>query len=254
MTFRIYIDESGDHTFNALEDLSRRYLGLTGVVFRKSDYDPSVPERLEWLKRRHLPYDVDFPPVLTRKHIIERKAHFAVLQDEALKSQWENDLVEFLASCPMNVFTVVLDKRAHLDTRRGDSWKPYSHSLGMLLELICGWLNHQEGGYADIIAESRGGVEDRELLAAYVGLRNEGTSSQTAESFKMVYPEQSMAFKRKEHNIAGLQVADILAAEQKTLIVLESGWPLARQVGPFGQRVNEAIRAKARVNWRQALH
>jgi len=54
MTYRVYIDESGDHTYRNVEDLSRRYLGLTGLVIKKTDYNPSIPNSLEALKEELL--------------------------------------------------------------------------------------------------------------------------------------------------------------------------------------------------------
>ena len=59
MSYRVYIDESGDHTFNAVEHPTRRYLGLTAVVFRKADYDQRFLVTWRTSKSRHFPYDVD---------------------------------------------------------------------------------------------------------------------------------------------------------------------------------------------------
>lgn len=36
--YRIYIDESGDHTFHEFEAPDKRYLGLTGVVVEAEYY------------------------------------------------------------------------------------------------------------------------------------------------------------------------------------------------------------------------
>ena len=35
--YRLYIDESGDHTYNKLDTVGHRYLALLGVWFRQSD-------------------------------------------------------------------------------------------------------------------------------------------------------------------------------------------------------------------------
>ena len=37
--WRLYIDESGDHTYKHLDDPDKRYLGVTGVLFDKLRYD-----------------------------------------------------------------------------------------------------------------------------------------------------------------------------------------------------------------------
>ena len=69
----MYIDETGDHRYRQLDQLERRYLGLTGVLINKEYYDKSVPQTLEALKRQFFKYDPDRPPILVRSHIVYRK-------------------------------------------------------------------------------------------------------------------------------------------------------------------------------------
>jgi hypothetical protein len=35
--YRLYVDESGDHAYNRLDEISHRYLALLGVWFRQPD-------------------------------------------------------------------------------------------------------------------------------------------------------------------------------------------------------------------------
>lgn len=91
--WRLYIDESGDHTYKRIDDIDRRYLGLTGVLIRKRYYDNHVQPNLEVLKRELFRYDPDNPPILVRREIIHRRKWFYVLQDGALNEQWEGSLL-----------------------------------------------------------------------------------------------------------------------------------------------------------------
>jgi len=45
--YRLYIDESGDHTYNLLDDPSHRYLALLGVWFRLPDDYQDFADDLE---------------------------------------------------------------------------------------------------------------------------------------------------------------------------------------------------------------
>ena len=73
--------------------------------------------------------------------------------------------------------------------------------------------------------------------AVYQDLRNLGTDAITPTHFKTVYPANELLFGTKEQNIAGLQIADLLAAEQKMLTVLETGGADAYvEISSFGQR------------------
>ena len=115
--WRLYIDESGDHTYRHLDDLDKRYLGVTGVLFNKPRYDKEAQPELEDIKQRIFRYDPDDPPILTRSHIRSHKRWFYVLQDPNLNQQWEEELLRLLESLIpyTQVFTVVIDKKVHLD-------------------------------------------------------------------------------------------------------------------------------------------
>ncbi|MBI2166551.1 MAG: DUF3800 domain-containing protein [Chloroflexi bacterium] len=243
MSYRVYIDESGDHSYKGLDDLSRRYLGLTGVVVLKARYNPYIPNSLESLKIRYFNYDSDNPPILTRKSLIERKSAFGVLRDNKTNAAWEEELLSFLSALPMQVFTIVKDKKEHFDRYADASWNPYDYSLKVLLNRIRGWLKLRKAT-ADIMPESRGTTEDNQLLASYISLRTEDSVYATAAECKAVFPNERLLFKRKDQNIAGLQIADLIAAEQKLLTVQEKGRPLPRNIGEFGEKVNKAIEGK----------
>jgi hypothetical protein len=242
--YRIYIDESGDHTYKRVRDLSRRYLGLTGVVIRKSRYDPAIPAELEQIKRGFFAYDADMPPILTRKDIIKRRGLFRVLLDPAENRRWENTLLDFFRdTLRAQIFTVVIDKEEHQRRYPVDTWNPYAYSLAVLLRRIRGWLR-LAGATADIMPEARGDKEDNQLLAAYVDLRTNGSSWGSGDEYREVFPEGRLLFRRKDQNVAGLQIADLVVAEQKALTIQESGRLLHRAIGPFGRRLNDALATK----------
>ncbi len=242
MTYRLYIDESGDHAYKHVTDLSRRYLGITGVLIKKAHYDDVQPQ-LERLKRKFFKYDADMPPVLVRSQIVKRKSHFGVLREPRVNQEWEESLLDFLRDIRMQVFTVVIDKQVHLERYPVNPWNPYTYGLDVLLSRVKGFLALQ-GSSADVMPESRGSVEDGQVLAAYMKMRAKGTKLCTAEEFRAAFPEERLLFRKKDHNVAGLQIADLAAAEQKLKTLIENGKPVFREPGPFGNRVNEALGPK----------
>lgn len=242
--FRLYIDESGDHTYKKVADLSRRYLALTGVLTRKSNYNPVIPRELERIKQDFFEYDPDMPPILTRKEIIYRKGSFRVLLDPAENTRWENTLIDFYQNfLQSQIFTVVIDKHEHLQQYPMATWNPYTYCLEVLLWRIRGFLKIY-GTTADIIPEARGEKEDNQLLASYIELRANGSRWGAGDDYRAVYPTDRLLFRRKDQNVAGLQIADLVVAEQKALTVQEAGKPLPRAIGAFGQRLNNAIAMK----------
>ncbi len=243
MAYRLYVDESGDHAYKRVADLSRRYLGITGVLIPKAHYADTVQPQLELLKRKFFRYDPDVPPVLVRSHIVKRKSHFGVLREPRVNQEWEESLLDFLRGIRMQVFTVVIDKQVHLQRYPVNPWNPYTYGLDVLLSRVRGFLVLQ-GSSADVMLESRGSVEDGQVLAAYEKMWAGGTKICTAEEFGTAFPEERLLFRKKDHNVAGLQIADIAAAEQKLKTLVEKGNPVFRKPGPFGNRLNEALESK----------
>ena len=244
MDYRVFIDESGDHSYRDLGDEARRFLGLTGVAIRISDYDPAIIHEFEALKAKYFPNYHREPFPLVRRAMVDKKSHFWVLREPGLRKLWDEDLLEFLSQCPMQVFTVVIDKRSHFENYGTSSWNPYNYGLTVLLERIRGWLAHKVSGTADIMPESRGSKEDKALLESYHQVRSVGTQYTSPESFKEVYPVEDLLFRKKSSNETGLQIADLLAHEQKLLTVQESVGRTSASIGEFGAKVNLVISGK----------
>lgn len=60
MRFLLYVDESGDHTYDKLDDISHRDLGLTGIVIETEFYRDEFHSQLEDLKQKHFPHSPDY--------------------------------------------------------------------------------------------------------------------------------------------------------------------------------------------------
>ncbi len=241
--WRLYIDESGDHTYKHIDNLDTRYLGLTGVLIIKEYYDKHIQPKLENLKHRFFKYDPDDPPILIRSAIKHRKRWFYVLQDEELNGKWEEELLNFIGDLNdyAQVFTVVIDKKKHLDNYPSHTFDPYAYSLSVLLNRIRGFLV-KNGEQADIIAESRGKVEDQQIKKAYLDLRKIGSYyGNTGEYYKKAYPKEELVIKRKDNNVAGLQIADVFAFGQKIQTILDNNKPFSRPLGSFTKRLNDVV-------------
>jgi hypothetical protein len=134
--WRLYIDESGDHTYRQLDNLDSRYLGLTGVLFKKNEYDSGIPEQIESLKKRHFRYDPDKPPILVRSQIRYRKNAFGVLRDPSRNDLWERDVLALFEGLNAQIFTVVMDKKVHIEKYPVQTFDPYTYSLSVLLFVV----------------------------------------------------------------------------------------------------------------------
>ena len=242
ISWRLYIDESGDHTYKKVDDLDKRYLGLTGVLIDKTRYDNNIQLDLEQLKRSIFRYDPDDPPILVRSLIRGRKRWFYVLQDTSLNSKWEQSILSYLNNLIgyAQIFTVVMDKKQHLGKYPFETFDPYLYCLIVLLNRVRGYLQIKKG-QADVLAESRGHNEDNKIKTVYSTLLNKGPNKPTygkASEYRAVFPKYDLMVKRKDQNIAGLQIADVLAHGQKLLTILENNKPLPRPISAFGSQIN----------------
>ena len=238
--YRLYIDESGDHTYRQVDQLDRRYLGITGVLIGSAHYRDEAQPGLENLKRRHFTYDPDAPPVLVRSHLVRRRGPFWRLRDPGRRAAWDNDLLDFIRRADIRVFTVVIDKYSHLSEYGSAAFNPYAYSLQVLLTRVRGLLHHQLGSAAsDVMVESRGAREDSQLESAYRRFQDEGDEWLTSADVRAAFPNPLMS-RRKDLNVAGLQIADLLANPLKMTCVEREGLPMHAPLSTFSKRIVEA--------------
>lgn len=92
--YRLYVDESGDHTYKNLHITERRYLGLVGCSFDLEEYQRAFQPRLDNLKARYfLQRDPDEPVILHREDIVNKRGPFRVLLDRAVEAEFNRDLL-----------------------------------------------------------------------------------------------------------------------------------------------------------------
>lgn len=241
---RLYIDETGDHRYKQLDKLESRYLGLTGLLFNKEYYDTIVPQALESLKKQFFKYDPDIPPILVRSQIIYRKHGFGVLVNKELNQKWEQAVLALLKDLQAEIFTVVIDKKVHIENFPLETFDAYVYTLAVLLWRVRGYLNYH-GWQADIMAEARGKVEDARIQRAFSYIRQNGfTNYGTAEGYCQAFPEPELKFRTKDHNVAGLQLADLIAYGQKVKTLVDRNRPYHKPASPFTIMLNNVIEPK----------
>ncbi len=239
--FRCYIDESGDHTWELLADPARRYLCLLGCWFKGADYRQFHAD-LEQLKQEHLPHNPDEPLVLHRSDILNAKGQFWRLADPVVRRDFDHSLLALCERARFLMTAVVIDKAALLE-RYPTPAHPYHLALGFLLQRYCGYLNHTSR-VGDVMAESRGGAEDRLLKDSYQLVYQRGAWQHwRAAFFQTALTTKELKLKPKSHNIAGLQLADILAHPVKQAVLCEEG-RLPEGLAGFAQQLVETVRPK----------
>jgi hypothetical protein len=207
--YRLYLDESGDHVYRRLQEERHRYLCLSGCWFRGDDYR-ALHAALEAFKQKHLPHNPDEPIVLHREDIVNRRRAFWRLRDGAAREAFDAELLQLIADADFKVVAVVIDKAAVQANYPSSPAHPYHLAMGFMLQRFCGYLN-QANRVGDVMAESRGGREDRLLKDSYARIYDRGMWYRSGDFFRQALATGELKVKPKKANIAGLQLADLLS-------------------------------------------
>lgn len=233
--FRLFIDEVGHASMKAADHPNERYLSLTGVIMRIQHEAESLKPQLDAIKRRIFGTT---EIVLHRTEIVYRRAPFHCLEDQQIRAQFDDDLLALLESSSYRVITVVIDKLEH--KKRYLRWQayPYHYCLMALLERYVLWLE-LANSCGDVMAESRGRKENKQLTESFARLYARGTDYVADKMFQRRLSTKELKLRNKQANIAGLQLADLIAnPSMRALICEREGIKMNAE---FGIRVVEIL-------------
>jgi hypothetical protein len=219
--FRIFIDEVGHHDLKSSDDDNERFLSLTGVIMRLSYETGEFTAALNKVKQEIFGRpDV----VLHRRHLMDAlEPPYHLLKDMRVRERFNELILELLASATYRVFTVVIDKKEH--KKRYAVWRfhPYHYCLTVTLERYVQWLSRVKVA-GDVMVESRGKKENMQLERAFRHIYENGTEHVPRRLFQEQLTSQEIKIKPKAANIAGLQIADLIAnPSRRDLICEKSG-------------------------------
>jgi hypothetical protein len=160
------------------------------------------------------------------------------LRDPAIRRAFDQDLLNLLQSLDYTVITVVIDKLEHQQRYQVWRFDPYHYGLTVLVERYVFWLKARNA-VGDVMAESRGGKEDRRLKDSFERVYTRGSDFIAPEIFAAHLTSKQLKVKPKSNNIAGLQLADVVAHPSfRATQALREGRPLP---GNFGSRVGQIL-------------
>jgi hypothetical protein len=242
MKFRIYIDEVGNPDISSSEDHNHRFLSLTGVIIDLDHAENVVHPQMEDLKKRYFHSHPDDPVILHRKEILNAKPPFESLKNEKIRDSFDLELLALMAAWNYILITVCLDKKAHKETYQTWRYDPYHYCLAVLLERFVFFLN-RHSCRGDVMAESRGGKEDNRLKASFHRLWESGTEYVEPTQFQSALTSGQLKIKPKRVNVAGLQLADLLAFPSRAEMLHEKNL-FGRDLPKFTRKLLKVLYAK----------
>jgi hypothetical protein len=238
--FRLYPDESGDHVFRDTDTESHRYLCLLGCWLKGAHYQ-AFHRKLETFKQRHIPHNPDEPVILHREDIVNRRRCFWRLRDSQREQAFNSDLLALIMETEFRCVGVVIDKHL-LRTNYPTPAHPYHLALGFMLQRYCGYLNYINR-VGDVLAEGRGGKEDRLLKDSYSYVFERGVWVTDRTFFQRALTSKELKVKPKSANIAGLQLADLLCHTVRRAMLMEKG-RTNQALSPFASELWECVKPK----------
>ena len=218
--YRIYIDETGNHDMTHADDPNQRFLALTEVILEFGYNTLVLQPEMDTIKRQFFQKDPDTPVIFHRKEMMNHRPPFEALRDDGVEKRFNQVILKSLERWQYHVITVVIDKKVHRDQYSVWRYHPYHYCLAVMLERFVLFL-HYGNHRGDVMVESRGGVEDKKLEASYQGLYKNGTDNIPAERWQERLTSHELKVKPKTADIAGLQLADLIAHPSRREILLD---------------------------------
>jgi hypothetical protein len=210
MKYRLYVDEVGNPDLNSSSDENHRFLCLTGIIADLDYVGKSLSPELEALKVKYFGSHPDDPVIFHRKELLGKKPPFSCLKDPQLERDFNFELITKLKEWKYTVLTVIIDKKEHAEKYATWRYDPYHYCQEVLIERYRLFLNVNKA-QGDVMFESRGGKEDMRLKKSFRQIMETGTHNLSASDLKKHLTSNELKVKSKQANIAGLQIADLLA-------------------------------------------
>lgn len=207
----MFIDEVGSesNTWPPTNE-NERYLSLTGVAVSIEHLENWFRPDFDRLRVKHFGSP---PPILHRRKLVHAFPPFEHLKnDQKARNSWGNDFLCFLRKHPFVLFTVTLDRVAWRNKYPRLDLDPYHIITFNMLERYFYFLRAVDAS-GDVFIESRdqGGRRDKKLSAEYRKFYTDGPYDISAADIQSRFCSQKLKIFSKSKDIAGLQLADLLA-------------------------------------------
>ena len=199
----LFLDESGDHNL-INPDPNYLLFVLAGCVISQDLHDQGLVPRLSEFKNKLFgTKDI----VLHYVDYTRNKNGFEKMSGKEFRERFYDGLNKIIAETDFTLISCIVDKIKHKEKYRALAIDPYTLSLEIIIERFVKLLiGSKEKGF--IIAESRGQQLDNELNLAFLDLKIRGTRFLRPKD--IVENIEGFNIKKKEENMAGLQLVDSL--------------------------------------------
>lgn len=200
----MFLDESGDHNLELIDPQYPMFV-LAGVIMEQEYAEGVLEQRMAQFKKELFGRD---DIILHTADITRNRNGFEMMKDAQFRSAFYTRINELIASLDFKIVACAIHKNAHISRYGVAALDPYMLSLDVLVERFCFEIGNLSGG-GIIIAERRDPTLDTQLELAFLNLKVQGTRYlQAAQIQRRI---AGLTPRSKSKNIAGLQLADLVA-------------------------------------------
>lgn len=200
----LFLDESGDHSLTKIDPQYPMFV-LGGIIVEQEYAFGEMTDRVKEFKQELFGRD---DIILHTADIARNKNGFERMQESAFRQLFYNRLNNLMRSLDYKVVACAIKKDMHFQEYGLGVVDPYMYSLEVLVEQFCHEIGHRYHGGV-VVAEKRDPTLDHQLDLAWLNLKISGSTFLQASQIE--YRITNVVSRPKSSNIAGLQLADLVA-------------------------------------------
>lgn len=200
----LFLDESGDHNLTNIDESYPLFV-LAGIIVDQEYHQSTLQQQINKLKERHFK---NSNLIIHYRDYTRNQNGFEMMSKKDFREGFYKDINELIAHNEYILLACIIDKKLHKEKYGLLAIDPYTLSLQILVERFVMYLK-QNNDKGIIIAESRGNQLDNELNLSYLNLKINGTKY--LRPIEITENIENVLIKKKNENIAGLQLVDTLA-------------------------------------------
>ena len=236
----MFLDESGDHSLTKTDPQYPLFV-LCGVLMDEEYHNRVATEALNSFKQRLFGrHDI----ILHTLDFTRNRAGFEAMVNHDFRIRFFKELEDLIHQLNFKLVACVIKKEAHLQKYGLHALDPYMLSLSVLVERFifeCG----AAGG--TIVAESRDETLNNALELAYLDLKIKGTEFVAARKIRARI--RNFTIRDKKEDIAGLQLADVVATPIGRHVLGKTTYPDYCEKGDFFLTIGTKFRKDWKGNY-----
>lgn len=197
----VYVDESGDHSMQSIDEQYPVFV-LAFCVFHKKHYSKNVVPALELFKFKHFGHD---QVVLHEHEIRKEKGAFKIFPTKQHKNDFMGELTTIIEDNNFILISCVIDKKK-LKNQQENPENPYHIATRFCLETLHDFLEEkgEQEKLTHIVFEQRGAKENKDLELEFRRVCDGRNNKGIDLPFEIFFSD-------KQAMSSGLQFADLVA-------------------------------------------